>query len=86
MAKIGHERGKTLSIAALGMAIAYLLIVVTGAIGALSVMIWLFGDTPSVDRRTVRGTFGSLRDADSFGSGSTSSSRVEPGHLEDKAA
>ena len=35
-----------MSIAALGIAVAYLLILVAGAIGALLTMIWLFGETP----------------------------------------
>lgn len=37
--------GATLSIAALGMAVAYLPAIVAGAIKALLLMIWLFGET-----------------------------------------
>jgi len=81
-----QERSVTLSIAALGIAVAYLFILVAGATGALLVLIWLFRDTPDVDRRTGRETFRGLRDAGSFESGSTSSARVEPEQPEDKAA
>jgi hypothetical protein len=34
-----------LSIAALGMAVAYLPIIVAGAFGAILIVIWLFGET-----------------------------------------
>jgi hypothetical protein len=63
----------TLSIAALGMAVAYLLLVVAGATGALSVLVWLFRYTTDVERRIGRETFRGLRDTDHFGSGSTPS-------------
>jgi hypothetical protein len=67
-----------LSIAALGIAVAYLLIIVGGALGALFVMIWLFGETPVGTTRTRRETVKDLRDADCF--------PVEPERSEDKAA
>jgi hypothetical protein len=84
--ELRQERSVTLSIAALGIAVAYLFTVVVGATGVLLVLIWLFRDTSDVDRRTERETFSGLRGAGSFESGSTSSARVEPGRPEDKAA
>lgn len=76
-----------MSITALGMAVAYLLLVVAGATGALSVLIWLFQeDAPDANRRTGRETFRDLQSADHFGSGGTSSASAEPEHAKDKAA
>ena len=75
-----------MSIAALGMAVAYLLLIVAGATGALSVLVWLFRDTPDVDRRTGRETYRGLRNTDHYGSGSTPSAQSESEHPEDKAA
>ena len=75
-----------MSIAALGIAVAYLFTLVVGATGMLLVLIWLFRDTSDVDRRTERETFSGLRGTGSFESGSTSSARVEPRRPEDKAA
>jgi hypothetical protein len=92
---LGIQHGKycntkgsaTLGITALGMVVAYLLLLVVGAIGALSVLIWLFQeDTPDANRRTGREAFGSLRSADHFGARGTSSAEAEPEHAEDKAA
>ncbi|HZB84756.1 MAG TPA: hypothetical protein VE288_18130 [Rubrobacteraceae bacterium] len=75
-----------MSIAALGIAVAYLFTLIVGATGMLLVLIWLFRDTSDVDKRTERETFSGLRDAGSFEPRSTSSARVEPGRPEDKAA
>ncbi len=72
--------------AALGMAVAYLLILLAGAIGALSVLVWLFQDTPQVGRKTSRETFRDLRSAENFGSEGTSLARAEHERSEDKAA
>ncbi len=52
-----------MSIAALGIAVAYLLILVAGAIGALFVMIWLFGETPDGTTSTGRETVKDLPNA-----------------------
>jgi hypothetical protein len=68
------------------MAVAYLLLIVVGATGALSVLVWLFRDTPDVDSRTGRETYRSLRDTDHYRSGSTPSTQGESEHPEDKAA
>ena len=84
--ELRQERSVTLSIAALGIAVAYLFTLLVGATGMLLVLIWLFRDTSDVDRRTERETFSGLRGAGSVESGSTSSARVEPGRPEDKAA
>jgi hypothetical protein len=75
-----------LSIAALGIAVTYLLIIVAGAIGALLVMIWLFEDTLDATARTERETVKDLRYPDGIGMESTSSALAEPERSEDKAA
>ena len=75
-----------MSIAALGIAVTYLLIIVAGAIGALLVMIWLFEDTLDATARTGRETFKDLRYPDGVGMESTSSALAEPERSEDKAA
>lgn len=75
-----------MDLTALGMAVAYLLILLAGAVGALSVLVWLFQDTPQAGRKTSRETFRGLRSADSFGSKSTSLARAEHERSEDKAA
>ena len=76
-----------MSIVALGMVVTYLLILAAGATVALSVLVWLFQDTSSnAYGRDMCQTCRALRDADSFGSGSTRSARVESERPEDKAA
>ena len=75
-----------MSIAALGIAVTYLLIIVAGAIGALLVMIWLFEDTLDVTTRNGRETVKDLRNCDGAGMESTPSALVEPERSEDKAA
>ena len=40
------EGSTTLEISALGMAVAYLLVLLAGALGVLWVLVWLFRDTP----------------------------------------
>ena len=67
-----------MSIAALGMAVAYLLIIVAGAIGALVIVIWLFGETPGGTTSTRRETIKELPNA--------ARRLVELEHSEDKAA
>lgn len=75
-----------MDIAALGIAVAYLLILLAGAVGALSVLVWLFQDTPQVGEKTSRETFRNLRSADSSATGGTSLARAEHERSEDKAA
>jgi hypothetical protein len=73
-----RKGGTTLSITALGIAVAYLLIIVAGALGALLAMIWLFGDAPGRTTSTARETVKDLRNAGRF--------PVEPERSEDRAA
>ena len=75
-----------MSIAALGMAVAYLLIIVAGGIGALMVTIWLFGETPGATTSTRRETVKDLQNGSSSRLESTSSALVMSGRSEDKAA
>ena len=87
MRHVSETKGDaTLSIAALGIAVTYLLIIVAGAIGALLVMIWLFEDTLDATTRTGRETVKDLRYPDGVGMESTPSALVEPERSEDKAA
>jgi hypothetical protein len=87
MTHVSETKGEAiLSIAALGIAVTYLLIIVAGAIGALLVMIWLFEDTLDATTRTGRETVKDLRYPDGVGVESTPSALVEPEHSEDKAA
>jgi hypothetical protein len=87
MTHVSETKGEAiLSIAALGIAVTYLLIIVAGAIGALLVMIWLFEDTLDATTRTGRETVKNLRYPDGVGVESTPSALVEPEHSEDKAA
>ncbi len=67
-----------MSIAALGIAVVYLLIIVASALGALFVMIWLFGETPDGTTNTGRETVKDLPNA--------ARRPVEPARSEDKAA
>ena len=86
MTHVSETKGEAiLSIAALGIAVTYLLIIVAGAIGALLVMIWLFEDTLDATR-TGRETVKDLRYPDGVGMESTPSALVEPERSEDKAA
>ena len=75
-----------MSIAALGMAVAYLLIIVAGGIGALVVTIWLFGETPDATTSTKRETVKDLQNGSSSRVESTSSAPVMSERSEDKAA
>lgn len=75
-----------MSIAALGIAVTYLLIIIAGAIGALLGVIWLFEDTLDATTRTGRETVKDLRNPDDVGMESTPSALVEPERSEDKAA
>jgi hypothetical protein len=67
-----------LSIAALGIAVTYLLILAAGAIGALFVIIWLFGETPGGTTSTKCETVHHLPNA--------ARRPVEPERSENKAA
>ncbi len=67
-----------MNITALGIAVAYLLILVAGAIGALFIMIWLFGETQGGTTSTKYETVKALPKA--------ARRPVEPERSEDKAA
>jgi hypothetical protein len=76
-----------LSIAALGIAVVYLLLLLAGVTAALLVLVWLFGDAPGVDRRGESETFRDLRDVGRLRSRHTSSAQVEESERpRDKAA
>ena len=49
-----------MSIAPLVIAVAYLLLIVVGAVGALLLLVWLFRDTPSRARTQREATKGAL--------------------------
>ena len=84
----GHDTkgSATLGIATLGIAIVYLLVLVAVAVGALGVLVWLFGEAPGEGERTGHETAGSLRSADRFGAGSAPSASVGPDRSKDRAA
>jgi len=68
------------------MALAYLILVFAGAVGALLILLWLFRDTPGtiekIGHRKVEGS----RSAERMGPEGASSASVEPDHREDEAA
>jgi hypothetical protein len=76
----------TLGIAALGMALAYLLLVAAGTIGMLLVLLWLFQDTPGMTEKIGREKIEGSRSAERLGSEDKSSASVEPQRWEDEAA
>ncbi len=73
-----------MSIASLVVAIAYLLVVIVGAVGALLLLVWLFRETPG-EARTRRKTTKSARNA-KFGKESTPSAPAEIEPPKDRAA
>ena len=75
-----------MGIAGLGIAIVYLLILVAGAVGALCVMVWLFGEAPGEGTRTGREAVGGSPGADRVGAGGTPSASVGPERSEEDAA
>ncbi len=75
-----------MGIAGLGIAVVYLLVLLAGGVGALWVLVWLFGEAPGEGARTGHETAGSLRSADRFGAGSTPSASVGPDRSKDRAA
>ena len=75
-----------MSIAALGMAVAYLSIVLAGAVGALLVLIWLFQETPGATDKTGHEITGNSRNVDLSGMTRTYSAPASPERTENKAA
>ena len=69
------------------MATAYLLLVAAGAIGALLVLLWLFGeDMPGTTEDIERHKFEGSRSAGRLGFKGIHSAPVEPERWEDEAA
>jgi hypothetical protein len=75
-----------LGITALGTAMAYLLLVAVGAIGALLVLLWLFRDAPDTTEKIGCGKGEGSRSAECSGPEDPSSASVEPERWEDEAA
>ena len=75
-----------MGIAALGIAIVYLLVLVVGAVGALYALVWLFGEAPSEGAKIGREAVGGSPSADRFGAEGPPSAPVGPDRSEDEAA
>lgn len=76
-----------MGIAALGMALAYLILVFAGAIGALLILLWLFRDTPgTIEKKTGRGKVEDSRSAERIVPEGASSASVESKCWEGEAA
>lgn len=74
-----------MSIASLGIAIAYLLLIIASAVGALLLLVWLFGEGPGVTE-TGRGTAKGTSQSANFEAQSTSSTWAETEASGDRAA
>ncbi len=70
----------------MGLALIYLLAVAAGAVGALLVLVRLFGEAPGEGARTGHEPVGGLRGTDRFGAGGTHSASVGSERAEDEAA
>ena len=75
-----------MGIAGLGIAVVYLLVLLAVAVGALWVLVWLFGEAPGEGTRTGRETIGGSPSADRFGARGAPSASVGPERSEDEAA
>jgi hypothetical protein len=75
-----------LGIATLGIAMVYLLVLVALAVGALWVLVWLFGEAPGEGARTGHETVEGSRSTDRFGAGSMPPASVGPERSKDRAA
>jgi hypothetical protein len=75
-----------LDIAALGMVIAYLLLVLALTIGVLLVLLWLFAELPSTTEKIGREQVGGSPGAARLRPEGTPSLSVEPERWEDEAA
>jgi len=67
------------------IAVTYLLLILVGAVGALFLVVWLFGETPS-EARTRSQTTRSARNANFFSEESKLSTPTEIEPPEDRAA
>ena len=74
-----------MSIASLGIAIAYLLLIIASAVGALLLLVWLFEEGPDVTE-TGRGTTKGMAQSANFGAQSTPSAWAETETSKDRAA
>ena len=75
-----------MGVAALGMAVAYLLLVATGAVGALLVLLWLFQDVPGTVEQIECEKIEGSRSAERLEPGGVSSVSIEPERWEGEAA
>ena len=75
-----------MDIAALGMMMAYLLLVVTCTIGVLLALLWLFQDTPGMTEKIGLEKFEGSRNVTRLGSEVTPWLPIEPERWEDEAA
>ena len=75
-----------MGIAGLGFAIIYLLVLLAVAVGALWVLVWLFGKAPGEGTRTGREAVGGSPGADRVGAGGTPSASVGPDRSEEDRA
>ncbi len=74
-----------MSIASLVVALTYLLLILIGALGAIFLVVWLFGETSS-EARTRSQTTRSVRNANFFSEESKLSTPTEIELSEDRAA
>ncbi len=75
-----------MGISGLGIAVVYLLVLLAVAVGALWVLVWLFGEAPGEGARTGLETSGSSPGADRFGAGAAPAVSVGPEPSKDRAA
>ena len=75
-----------MEIAALGIAMVYLLVLAGGAIVALLVLVWIFGEAPSEGTTTGGETVEGLPSTDRFEPTSTPPGLVGPERPENEAA
>lgn len=75
-----------MDIAALGVAVAYLVLVVAGAAVMLSILVWLFRDAPATTEKIGRERIEGSPSAERSGSEGAPSASIEPERWEDEAA
>ena len=75
-----------MEIAVLGIAMVYLLAIAAGSIGALLVLVWLFGEAPDESKGNGRETVGVSPSTERFGAVSTTAASGSPERSEGKAA
>ena len=75
-----------MGIAGLGIAVVYLLVLLAGGVGALWVLVWLFGEAPGEGARSGREAVGGSRRAERDGAGGAPSASVGLERSEEDAA